>query len=515
MRIRLVVVLALLVWHSVAYAASFSVTNTNDTGSGSLRAAITAANAAQGSNTIAITAIGTIVLSSPLPTVSFTVTITGPGATKLTIQGSSGPAPVLSMDGTVQLSGVTIAGGTNTGGNGGGISVMGGSLVLLNSAITGNTASLGGGIYSAIGSLTILSSTVTGNTGTGAVYGGGDTTVIDSTIADNVGTAIVFPTSSAILSIDRSTISGNTDASGIGGLQLQGGDAKIRNTTFSGNSGALGGDFWTFSDGVTLALLNVTATGGSAPSLLFDHASSVTLRNTLFAGTGARCSPGSLPTSLGHNLSSDMTCNLTSATDKPGVDPRLGPLAANGGPNMTHAPLAGSPAVNAGDGASLEPMDQRGLPRVQFASVDIGAVEVSEPIVSTQPAPQTVAEGGMFTLGVAAMNQNSTTAVTYQWRKDGAAIAGATSDTFSKPVAAVEDSGMYDVLVINDGGGLPSTAVAVTVTPGIKGDGTNGDDGGGCCSASGGGAGSSAAFAVILAVVLGAPRRRRATSQRR
>lgn len=515
MRIRLVVVLALLVWHSVAHATSFTVTNTIDDtndppAAGSLRSAIVSANAAQGSNTIKITATGTIALVAPLPTVSFTVTITGPGADKLTIQGSSATSPVLSIDGTVQLSGVTVTGGNNGGNNGGGISVMGGSLVLLDSTVTRSTAALGGGIYSSIGSLTILSSTISGNTGTGAVYGGGDTTVIDSTIADNAGTAIVFPTLGAMLSIDRTTISGNTDTAGVGGIQMQGGSAKIRNTTFSGNSGLQGGDFGTGA-GVTLALLNVTATGGSAPALLFDPAATVTLRNTLFAGTGMRCSPGSLPTSQGHNLSSDMTCNLTSATDKPGVDAMLGPLAANGGPTMTHALLAGSPAVNAGDGASLEPMDQRGLPRVQFAAVDIGAVEVSEPIVSTQPAPQTVAEGDMLTLSVAAMNQNSTTALTYQWRKDGAAIAGAVSATFTKAAAAVEDSGMYDVLVINDGGGLASMAVAVTVTPAIKGDG----GGGGCCSASGGGAGSSAAFAVIVAVVLGAPRRRRATSQRR
>lgn len=503
---RLAVGLAWLMWHSVAYAASFTVTNTADSGTGSLRAAITNANAAQGSNTIVISATGTIALASPLPTVSFTVTITGPGADKLTIQGSPGPSPVLSSNGTVQLSGVTIMGGANSGNNGGGILVTNGSLVLRNSTITGNTAAIGGGIYS-LGSLTIQNSTITGNTGTGAIYGGSDTTVVDSTIANNQGTAIVFPTQAAILSIDRSTISGNTDAAGVGGIQLQGGTAKIRNTTFSGNSGSQGGDFWTFSDGVTLTLTNVTAIGGSAPALLFDHNATVTLRNTLLAGTGTRCSAGHLPTSQGHNLSSDTTCNLTDATDKPGVDPSLGPLAANGGPTLTHAPLAGSPALNAGDGTGLEANDQRGVARVQFAAVDIGAVEVSEPTVSTQPAPQSVAEGAMFTLSVAAMNQNSTTPLKYQWRKDGAAITGATSATYTNPAAAVEDSGMYDVLVINDGGGLPSMAVAVTVTPAPKGSS------GGCCSSTGGG--SDAVLGLGLVVLLGVPRRRRAALNRR
>lgn len=510
MGIRLAVSLALLVWHSVAYAAAFTVTNTDDTGTGSLRAAITNANAAKGSNTITISANGKIVLASPLPLLGFTLTITGPGADKLTIQGSPGPAPVLTSNATLQLSGVTITGGANAGNNGGGILVMGGSLTLLNSTITGNTAALGGGIYSA-GELVILSSTISGNTGTGAIYGGGDISVVDSTIANNQGTAIVSPVTGAILSIESSTISGNTDAAGIGGIQLQGGSAKIRNTTFSGNSGAQGGDFWTFSDGVTLALTNVTAVGGSAPALLFDHAATVTLRNTVLAGTGTRCSAGHLPTSQGHNLSSDTTCNLTQATDKPGVDPMLGPLAANGGPTRTHAPLAGSPVLNAGDGAGLVTNDQRGLPRVQFAVVDIGAVEVSEPMVVTQPAPQTVAEGDMFALSVAAMNQNSTSPLKYQWRKDTKPIDGATGSTFTNPAAAVEDAGMYDVLVINDGGKLPSMAVAVTVTPATKRDSSSG----GCCSATGRAAWPDAVVGLALAVFLGVPRRRRAARDQR
>ncbi|HEX8107094.1 MAG TPA: choice-of-anchor Q domain-containing protein [Kofleriaceae bacterium] len=506
MGIRLAISLALLMWHSVAHAVSFTVTNTEDAGPGSLRQAlINASNG--GTNTILISATGTIALASPLPMASGTLTISGPGADKLTIQGSPGPAPVLSSTATLQVSGVTITGGANAAGNGGGIQVMGGSLTLLNSTITGNTAALGGGIYSTVGSLTILSSTISGNTGTGAIYSGNDISVFDSTIADNQGTAIISTTAGSILSIDRSTISGNTDAAGIGGIQLQGGTANIRNTTFSGNSGPQGGDFWTSSDGVSLKLINVTAIGGSAPALLFDHAATVMLRNTLLAGTGTRCSAGHLPTSQGHNLSSDTTCNLTQTTDKPGVDPLLGPLAANGGPSKTHAPLAGSPVLNAGDGAGLETTDQRGVPRIQFAAVDIGAVEVSEPMVVTQPMPQTVAEGDMFTLSVAAMNQNSTTPLKYQWRKDGTAIAGATGATFTNPAAAPEDAGMYDVLVINDGGGLPSMAVAVNVTPAPKPEPASG----GCCSSTADGAAwTDAVLGLGLVALLGVPRRRRA-----
>lgn len=507
---RLVVSLLFLMWHSVAYATSFTVTNTNDSGAGSLRDAVTMANTAGGSNSITITATGTIALATALPTLHNTLTIAGPGADKLTIHGSPDPtAPVLTSDAFLELSGMTITGAANTG-NGGGILVTDGSLVLHDSAITGNTAVAGGGIFSSKGALSISRTTISSNTGTGAIVGGGGITVVDSTIADNTGTAIVFSVADTLLSVSRTTISNNTDAAGVGGVKLEAGVARIRNTTFSGNTGAQAGDFWTSGSTVMLTLTNVTAVGGSAPALLFDDAVSVNLRNTVLAGTGARCAGGHLPTSQGGNLSSDTTCNLTKTTDKPGVDPMLGPLAANGGPTRTHAPLAGSPVLNAGDGTGLDANDQRGLARVQFAVVDLGAVEVSEPMVATQPIPQTVGEGDAFMLSVGAMNQNSTSPLKYQWRKDGVAIAGGTSATFTNPAAAVADAGMYDVLVINDGGGLPSMAVAVTVTPAAK------RDGGGCCSATSRAGWPDAVVGLGLALFLGVPRRRRAaTSQRR
>src|SRR3954464_12787626 len=108
---RLVVSLALLTWHSVAYATSFPVAITDDSGPGSLREAIMLANNAAGSNSITITATGTITLATALPPLMNTLTITGPGADKLTIHGSADPVPVLTSGANLQLSGVTITGG--------------------------------------------------------------------------------------------------------------------------------------------------------------------------------------------------------------------------------------------------------------------------------------------------------------------------------------------------------------------------------------------------------------------
>lgn len=511
MGIRLPVILALLAWHPVAQAASYSVTNTNDAGAGSLRAAIM--SAATGTNTIAITATGTINLASPLPALGAGVTITGPGAAQLTIRCSAGTFPIFVISGAAQLSGMTIKDGqNNSGGTGGGILVSAGaSLVLLDSVVSGNSASLGGGIY-ANGPLTIQRSTISGNTAgsVGVIYASDTTTLIDTTIENNQGTAIVFPTAGKTLTIDRSTISGNRDDLNVGGLDLQGGTANISNTTFSGNIGGQAGDFWTRPANVTMSLTNVTAAGSTAPALLFDPPGTVTLRNTLFAGTGARCNGGNQATSRGHNLSSDTTCHLTDASDKPGVAPALGPLAANGGATKTHAPLAGSPALNAGDAAGLAPLDQRGMPRLQFAAVDIGAVELTEPAISKQPAQQAIGVGEALTLTIAATNPNGATPLTFQWRKDGTPIPGATGETWTKPDAQVEDSGMYDVLVGNEGGSVASAVAMVSV--GLDG---GGGESGGCCSATSRGAWPGAALGLVLAALLGVPRRRRAASQRR
>ena len=67
---------------------------------------------------------------------------------------------------------------------------------------------------------------------------------------------------------------------------------------------------------------------------------------------------------------------MTDANDKAGVDPLLGPLADNGGLTRTHALLAGSPALDAGDDAAAPATDQRGIARPQGAASDIGSFEL-------------------------------------------------------------------------------------------------------------------------------------------
>jgi hypothetical protein len=119
-------------------------------------------------------------------------------------------------------------------------------------------------------------------------------------------------------------------------------------------------------------------TGSIAGENLKVAAGSVLLLNTILADSpsGQNCS-GAVSDG-GHNLSSDASCNFTNASSLNSISPRLGPLADNGGPTLTMALLAGSPALDAGDDLACPPADQRGIPRPQGSHCDIGALEVAQ-----------------------------------------------------------------------------------------------------------------------------------------
>jgi hypothetical protein len=60
------------------------------------------------------------------------------------------------------------------------------------------------------------------------------------------------------------------------------------------------------------------------------------------------------------------------------ADPKLAPLAFNGGWVLTHALLPGSPAIGAGNNNETRMYDQRGIGYLRTAlngSADMGAVE--------------------------------------------------------------------------------------------------------------------------------------------
>jgi hypothetical protein len=93
--------------------------------------------------------------------------------------------------------------------------------------------------------------------------------------------------------------------------------------------------------------------------------------------SGGNCAGAAPAETVGYNLDSGTTCGFTKSTDLTKTGPKLGKLAANGGPTMTEMPARGSPAINHGGARSTgcPRTDQRGLSRPFGPACDIGSVE--------------------------------------------------------------------------------------------------------------------------------------------
>ena len=106
-------------------------------------------------------------------------------------------------------------------------------------------------------------------------------------------------------------------------------------------------------------------------------------------------------------------------------------------------------------------------PTVAFTNILItitNASGVSPPTITTQPQSRTVTNGGSASFSVVA-----TGSPTYQWRKFGTNLSGATSAAYNLPVVATNDAGNYTVVLANAGGSITSDVATLTVRlpPGI------------------------------------------------
>ncbi|MBI5770924.1 MAG: immunoglobulin domain-containing protein [Verrucomicrobia bacterium] len=86
---------------------------------------------------------------------------------------------------------------------------------------------------------------------------------------------------------------------------------------------------------------------------------------------------------------------------------------------------------------------------------------INPPAITAQPPATSLNPGQAGSLTVSA---TGTLPLTYQWRRDGAAIAGATSATLNVASAATADAGSYSVVITNAYGTVTSSAAALTVT---------------------------------------------------
>ncbi len=275
----------------------------------------------------------------------------------------------------------------------------------------------GGAIYNG-GSLTMDYSTLAGNQGFSGYNQDNHATVV--TMA---GGAIF---NSNVLVLNHSCIFSNQLQGALGGyigssgMQIPGGDSRgggiynagrlyatnctiALNDVMSGsgvqiqfspvytpNGNAFGGGIYNTLNS-TSVLMNVTiasnlciaggyglppTNGFSAGDQVVNSNGVVYLRNSLLAYAGTNGNAyGSPITDGGYNISSDGSANLFGGFSYNFTDPQLGPLADNGGPTLTMALLAISPAIDNGNSLKVPNTDQRGFVRPFGSGVDMGAFE--------------------------------------------------------------------------------------------------------------------------------------------
>jgi subtilisin-like proprotein convertase family protein len=329
----------------------FTVTNLSDTGAGSLRDAVTKANARAGNNTIQIdpALTGFITLSSgPIEIIDSNVgsTIIDLGdPRRVGVVGANNRVFIVSA-GDVDIRNMHILHGFAGDADGGGAIFNVATLTVENCSLRGNIARITtgpahGGAIANLGELIVERCTFTGN---------------------SAPTGAAIYTARGRLLVTTCTLNANganygSDASG-GAIHAASGDLNVVHSTISGNDSTGKGG------GIT-----------SGPSVGISI-----LRNVIVAGNTALAGPdlhGEFELQggvIGNNSDATFTPNSGGkiGTAAAPIDPQLNPIANNGGLTDTMATRFGSPALDSGNcpaAVGLAPIDQRGVGTVDLLSI--------------------------------------------------------------------------------------------------------------------------------------------------
>lgn len=320
------------------------VTNTADSGPGSLRQLISEAGAGE-TLTFAPGLAGTIELTSPI-VITNSVNIIGPGPKLMFLSSPYGIVLLDFTGGSNFLSGVTITGA----GDGNAAIINDANLTVSNCEMNAN---FGAAIEQNSNRLVVLNSSFLDNDGGGLVIASNAVAAVTNcTFYGNYAFVFGAISNQGVLTLVSSSFAENSTASSLnaGTAVSSTGTAYIGNTVIVQN--------YSYSNGVFIEDADVT---GNFISLGYNFIGA-TNGSTGFAG---------------------ITHDQTGTAANP-INPSLGSIAYNGGQTMNLMPTLGSPLIDRGNsfGANL---DQRGFARViEFSQIadpsggdgaDIGAVE--------------------------------------------------------------------------------------------------------------------------------------------
>jgi len=345
-RFYLAAVSLLLAVTSSACFGQAVVTNTNDSGAGSLRQAILSGLETIDFDSSVFSTPQTILLNSDFGTVSHSVDIRGPGANLLTVDGQDfeNGRPLFSFGPSVNssLSGFTLTGGRDTTSTSdvGGI-VLRGALELTDFVLTDN---FGTGIFvTGQSQLTVSNSTISDN-GDEGIFTRGNVTLSGVTISGN-GEEGIFQQGGTVTAL-QSTIAENQEE----GVFLQIGSLQVSQSTIARNGGT--GVIVSGTAGIENSII-ADNSGGDVDVFAFDGA--VTINNSLIQDAS--------------EITNGVNGNIVG-------EALLGALTDNGGGTLTILPDVGSSAIDSGNNFEGLIADQRGFSRVTGSAIDLGAVEV-------------------------------------------------------------------------------------------------------------------------------------------
>ena len=371
-----------------ASASTFTVTNANASGTGSLTKAIDDANNHAGADNIVFAAStnGHAMVANTTVEGGGALTIKGNGAGVTLVTGEIDINSGNSETTTAIVSGVSVGDFNVNSGSGSTTTAT-----ISNADVTGGGIDVNSGFGNSKTTASFTNVVVTGTSGVNVNAGQSTTNATFTAVTINGINQTALESNESNVTITGSTIS-NDDT----GIDANASTLHITNSTITG----LDGDAVLAEQGST-TLQNVTITNNRESAIDLSSSTAATVGNSIMVGNNngsGECNigDGSSITSKGGNLSDDATCNPGSSDHKNNTHAKLGALASNGGPTKTQLPLTGSAAIDGGVAAGCPKTDQRGVSRPQdgdhngTAICDIGAVEVAGVAVTTTTAAASV-----------------------------------------------------------------------------------------------------------------------------
>jgi IPT/TIG domain len=403
------------------------------------------------------------------------ITIVGPGASNLTINGNHNHEVFDFVSGTSSLTGVTVANGLAA--TGAGI-YNSGTLTLTNDIVTGNTTGpsggpgKGAGIYN-IGTLILTNDIVTGNSANlsgGGIFNTGAATLTSVTLSNNVAGYFFHGGGGAlnigVMTITDSSITGN--AAGVGGglenagsmfvthsmfsantsqaLWSHDGTTTVIASTFTGNQGGRAVWLTNSSTATTVTLIDCTIAGNSAGGIGTDSAATVMHLNLVNSTISGNDGGGLYISIFGASPVVTLSNTVVAGnTDNSNVIDVSG--AVSGGSDNLIGNGAGMSGI--ADGANGNQVGSVGFPINPRLGNLANYGGTRQTILPEQGSPAVGAGGALTTTNAAVSNTSETT------------VSVANGSVFAASSLPTLDIGSYYTIQID---GEQMTVTGVTVT---------------------------------------------------